>query len=96
MLKSIKDQEDLGHEYEHMHDEGHEYGTVQLDSSQSTRQPQDELREGFGIIMGPAVSTQLWLDRLQRVDFDIFQNSLRTIEWRLPFVAWWRNRNQGF
>jgi NADH dehydrogenase [ubiquinone] 1 alpha subcomplex assembly factor 6 len=42
--------------------------------------------------MGPAVSTQLWLDRLQKVDFDIFHGSLRQMEWKLPFIAWLRNR----
>ena len=41
----------------------------------------------FRIVMGPAVSTQLWLDRLQKCDFDVFGNGLRRAEWKLSFVS---------
>ncbi|EXJ84211.1 hypothetical protein A1O3_04878 [Capronia epimyces CBS 606.96] len=88
MLKNIQDNQDPGHEYEHMNDEGHEY------SKTSAEKGNDELDKGFGIVMGPAVSTQLWLNRLQKVDFDIFDESLRRVDWKLPFAAWLHNKRR--
>ncbi len=95
MLRSVQSYEDVDHEYEHEHDEGHDYGKhtgVRL-SSETKRK---EYEQGFGIVMGPAVSTQLWLDRLQKCDFDVFDAGLRRPEWKLPFVAWLRFRKQQF
>lgn len=93
MLSSVQRYEDVDHAYEHEHDEGHDYGKhtgVRL-SAETKRK---EYEQGYGIIMGPAVSTQLWLDRLQKCDFDVFNAGLRRPEWKLPFVAWWRFRNE--
>lgn len=95
LLKNIKSREVPNHEFEHVNDEGHEYFDSQSDQKPEEVRKQD-LDAAFGTIMGPAVSTQLWLDRLQKVDFDIFHNSLRTAEWKLPFVAWWKNRQATF
>jgi len=47
-------------------------------------------------VMMPAVSTSLWLDRLQRVDFDVFREELRRREWRLPWKAYWAFRRKMF
>ncbi|KIW33222.1 uncharacterized protein PV07_00089 [Cladophialophora immunda] len=93
MLKGIRENQDPGHEFEHMHDEGHEYSKYDVGTKMSADRSKEEIEEGFGVVMGPAVSTQLWLDRLQKVDFDIFHESLRRVEWKLPFVAWLRNRS---
>lgn len=96
LLKDVKSRENPNHEFEHAEDEGHDY----TDQQQGDRLPADarrnDVERAFGTIMGPAVSTQLWLDRLQKVDFDIFDNSLRMAEWKLPFVAWWKNRQFTF
>jgi NADH dehydrogenase [ubiquinone] 1 alpha subcomplex assembly factor 6 len=94
MLKSIKVLEDPGHEYEHMNDEGHDYSKYDRGVRLGVDRRTEEFEKGFSTIMGPAVSTQLWLDRLQKCDFDLFHNSLRRPEWKLPFVAWLRNRKQ--
>ncbi|EXJ78477.1 hypothetical protein A1O1_08877 [Capronia coronata CBS 617.96] len=94
MLRSVQEHRDPDHEFEHMDDEGHEYGKLDSGEKASAAKVEDELDKGFGIVMGPAVSTQLWLNRLQKVDFDIFHASLRTVEWKLPFVAWWRNKRR--
>jgi len=95
LLKEIKSSEELSHEFEHQNDEGHEYEiNQQADQPQESRRK--DLERAYGTIMGPAISTQMWLDRLQKVDFDIFHNSLRTTEWKLPFAAWWQNRQQNF
>jgi NADH dehydrogenase [ubiquinone] 1 alpha subcomplex assembly factor 6 len=91
MLSSVQRYEDIDHPYEHQHDDGHDYGTktgIRL-SGETKRK---EYEQGYGIIMGPAVSTQLWLDRLQKCDFDVFDAGLRRPEWKLPFAAWWRFR----
>lgn len=92
MLKNVQEFKDPDHEYEHMHDEGHDYGKYDTHASAPAEKRKEDKDKGFGIVMGPAVSTQLWLDRLQKVDFDIFDASLRRAEWRLPFIAWQRNR----
>ncbi|KIY04240.1 uncharacterized protein Z520_00934 [Fonsecaea multimorphosa CBS 102226] len=93
MLKGIREDQGPDHEFEHMHDEGHEYSKYDVSARTTTDRSKEEIDRGFGVVMGPAVSTQLWLDRLQKVDFDIFHESLRRVEWKLPFVAWLRNRS---
>lgn len=94
MLESIKRHEDPGHPYEHEHDEGHDYSKYGTGVRLSGERRREEYEKGFGIVMGPAVSTQLWLDRLQKCDFDVFNASLRRPEWILPLVAWWKHRNE--
>ncbi len=94
MLQSIQRSEDPSHPYEHEHDEGHDYGKYGSGVRLSGDRRREEYEKGFGVVMGPAVSTQLWLDRLQKCDFDTFDASLRRPEWKLPFVAWWKNRRE--
>ena len=94
LLKNVQQYQDPSHEFEHMHDEGHEYTKYDTLGRTSAEKRKVDVEKGFGIVMGPAVSTQLWLDRLQKVDFDIFHNDLRRAEWKLPFVAWMRNRSR--
>lgn len=93
MLGSVQRYEEIDHEYEHQHDEGHDYGSHAA-ARLSGEAKRKEFEQVYGIIMGPAVSTQLWLDRLQKCDFDIFDATLRRSEWKLPFVAWWRFRKE--
>ena len=88
MLRNVRQNQDPGHDYEHLHEEGHQYHQAGEDESEVS----DEYKRSYGVLMGPAISTQLWLDRLQKVDFDIFNESLRKAEWKLPFVAWWKSR----
>jgi NADH dehydrogenase [ubiquinone] 1 alpha subcomplex assembly factor 6 len=92
MIKNMKKDRDPGHAFEHIDDDGHEYSPDQLEGSTPTAKQMDEYKQGYGVIMGPAISTQLWLDRLQKVDFDVFHTSLRRPDWKLPVVAWWLNR----
>ena len=94
MLQSIQRHEDPEHPYEHEHDEGHDYGKYGTGVRLSSDRRKEEYEKGFGVAMGPAVSTQLWLDRLQKCDFDVFNASLRRPEWKLPLVAWWKHRNE--
>jgi NADH dehydrogenase [ubiquinone] 1 alpha subcomplex assembly factor 6 len=85
MARSVCNDESPDHEFEHSADESHHY-------PESTQAPNDEFKQSYGVIMGPALSTQLWLNRLEQADFDIFHESLRRPEWRLPFKAWWQSR----
>lgn len=96
LLKDIKSRESPNHEFEHAEDEGHDYTDQQQGDHPAADARKNDVERAFGTFMGPAVSTQLWLDRLQKVDFDIFDNSLRMAEWKLPFVAWWKNRQFTF
>ncbi|KAL8701115.1 MAG: hypothetical protein Q9224_000650 [Gallowayella concinna] len=50
-------------------------------------QQRGEVEKAFGVFM-PAVPTALWLQRLERGDFDIFKEDLRRRDWRLPWKAW--------
>ncbi|EEQ90004.2 uncharacterized protein BDCG_05124 [Blastomyces dermatitidis ER-3] len=99
MLKNLRAGQDVGHDFEHEGEEGHEYhnhsnGSGGSDVSASNVQL-EEVERAFGVLM-PAVSTSLWLDRLQAVDFDIFKPELRTSDWRLPWKAYWANRRRTF
>ena len=94
MVSNMKKDEDPGHDFEHIDEEGHQYTSQQRQAGTSTDRQMEEYAQGYGVIMGPAISTQLWLDRLQKVDFDVFHASLRRPEWKLPLVAWWMNRRK--
>jgi NADH dehydrogenase [ubiquinone] 1 alpha subcomplex assembly factor 6 len=83
MLKNLQQGEDAGHEFEHAGEEGHQYSEKgHKDHSQA-----DDIERSFGVFM-PAVSTRLWLERLEKLDFDVFRPELRAREWRLPWRAY--------
>ncbi|RKF77027.1 NADH dehydrogenase complex I, assembly factor 6 [Golovinomyces cichoracearum] len=84
MLKKIKLGQDLGHEYDHVHEKNKDFP----DSSFKSSSAADEIDRSFGVFM-PAVMIGLWLQRLENVDFDIFKPELRTRDWRLPWKAYW-------
>lgn len=86
MAKSVRNDSYPDHEFEHITDESHQYDKPSSDA------PAAEFRQSYGVLMGPALSTQLWLNRLEKADFDIFHKSLRGPEWKLPFTAWWHSR----
>ncbi|KAF2188976.1 hypothetical protein K469DRAFT_564988 [Zopfia rhizophila CBS 207.26] len=86
MLASLRSEGQLGHEFEHQNDEEHRYNPQQLNAGPEAQL--SNVERAFGVFM-PSVATQSWLDRLQKVDFDIFHASLRTTDWRLPWKAYW-------
>jgi NADH dehydrogenase [ubiquinone] 1 alpha subcomplex assembly factor 6 len=86
MLKNLQQGKDAGHDFEHEGEEGHQYSqTSYKDHSQAA-----DIERGFGVFMS-AVSTRLWLERLEKLDFDVFRPELRAREWRLPLKAYWRH-----
>lgn len=86
MLKNLRAGQDAGHEFEHQHEEEHDYAPL-VGEAKSATQTQ-EVERAFGVLM-PAVATGLWLDRLQKSDFDVFNPKLRVTDWRLPWKAFW-------
>lgn len=80
MLKNLQQGRDAGHGFEHEGEEGHQY--VEYDS------PKSDIERAFGVLM-PAVATKLWLEKLEKLDFDIFRPELRAREWKLPWKAYW-------
>ncbi|CAK3863409.1 NADH dehydrogenase (ubiquinone) complex I, assembly factor 6 [Lecanosticta acicola] len=84
MLDNIRAGQDAGHEFEHQDEEEH----VHLPSIGKSETQAQEVERAFGVFM-PAIATQMWLDRLQKEDFDIFQPKLRVTDWKLPFKAYW-------
>jgi NADH dehydrogenase [ubiquinone] 1 alpha subcomplex assembly factor 6 len=84
MLKNLKQGKDAGHDFEHEGEEGHRYSEMtSRDSSQTA-----EIERGFGVLL-PSVPTRLWLEKLEKADFDVFNPSLRVREWKLPWSAYW-------
>ena len=82
MLKNLRQGKDAGHEFEHDGEEGHHYTDL------STRNTQADLERSFGVLI-PAVATRLWLEKLEKLDFDVFRPELRAREWKLPWRAYW-------
>jgi NADH dehydrogenase [ubiquinone] 1 alpha subcomplex assembly factor 6 len=94
MLKNLRGGQDVGHEFEHLSDEEHSY-TAQGLASGTDKQLQ-EVNRAFGVLMGPAVATSLWLDQLEKVDFDVFNHTLRRTDWKLPWKAYWAFTRRKF
>lgn len=84
MITNIKAGQEAGHEFEHQDEEEHAY----LPSTGKQETQAQEVERAFGVYM-PAVATQMWLDKLQKHDFDVFQPKLRVTDWKLPFSAYW-------
>ncbi|TVY29905.1 NADH dehydrogenase (ubiquinone) complex I,assembly factor [Lachnellula hyalina] len=84
MLKNLQQGKDAGHDFEHEGEEGHEYA----EQSSTSRSQVDDIERGFGVLM-PAVPTRLWLEKLEKHDFDIFRPELRARDWRLPWKSYW-------
>ena len=85
MLAGLKKGEGVGHEFEGRLDE-HGVGGEEAEGEKGKL---EEVRKGFGLLMGPAVSTGLWLARLEKGGFDVFREDLRRSDWRLPWKAYW-------
>ena len=103
MLENLRRGEDVGHAFEN---EGREEfsgraekengtdGDGPRGAKSSTAQRQlEEVERGFGVLM-QAVGTRLWLERLEKVGFDVFDGGLRKGEWRLAWRSWraWRRK----
>jgi NADH dehydrogenase [ubiquinone] 1 alpha subcomplex assembly factor 6 len=84
MLKNLQQGKYAGHKFEHEGEEGHQYAEpTSRDSSDASH-----ILKGFGVLM-PAIATQLWLEKLEKHDFDVFRPELRAREWRLPWRSYW-------
>ncbi|KAF7720240.1 Squalene/phytoene synthase family protein [Penicillium ucsense] len=96
MLSNLRAGKDVGHDFEHEGEEGHEYQNTAMGESRGNESPLDEVNRAFGVFM-PAVATRLWLERLQQYDFDVFRPELLSGDWRLPWKAYtaFRRKNIG-
>ncbi|CAG8976198.1 hypothetical protein HYALB_00011129, partial [Hymenoscyphus albidus] len=83
MIKNLQQGKDAGHEFEHEGEEGHRYSTRSATEESQIR----DLHNGFGVFM-PAISTQMWLNNLEKHDFDVFNPELRKGDWRLVWKAY--------
>ncbi|KAK5137260.1 hypothetical protein LTR08_000230 [Meristemomyces frigidus] len=80
MLQAVRAGQGEDHDFEHGDEEEHVY----LPAKSAAETQAQEVERAFGVFM-PAVSTQLWLERLEAADFDVFSAKLRVTDWRLPF-----------
>jgi NADH dehydrogenase [ubiquinone] 1 alpha subcomplex assembly factor 6 len=83
MLKNLRAGQDAGHDFEHGHEEEH----MNYAPSSQSLTPAQEVQRAFPIYMS-AVPTALWLERLQKHDFDVFAPKLRVTDWRQPWKTW--------
>lgn len=93
MLSNLRAGKDVGHDFEHEGEEGHEYDAVGVGLSRGET-PLDEVNRAFGVFM-PAVTTRMWLDRLQQYDFDVFRPELLRSDWKLPWKAYMAFRRKS-
>lgn len=93
MLKNLRAGKDAGHDFEHQDEEEHVYAGPQ--SGVRSQSPTQDVEQGFGVLM-PAVATTLWLQRLEKHDFDVFAPKLRMTDWRLPLKAFWSHYRRSF
>ncbi|KAK4963550.1 hypothetical protein LTR10_001179 [Elasticomyces elasticus] len=87
LLESVRKGEVEDHEFEHGDEDEHIYLPSKLSGGKAETQAQESERS-FGVFM-PAIAMQLWLDRLEKADFDVFNPKLRQTDWRLPWKAFW-------
>lgn len=112
MVKNVQGGGDVGHAFEYEGEEGHRYhqgeGEQQYDGGErrggvggptmtkdKSAQQKEEVESAFGVFM-PAVSAELWLRRLEKMDFNVFAEDLRRRDWRLPWKAWLAYRRRMF
>jgi NADH dehydrogenase [ubiquinone] 1 alpha subcomplex assembly factor 6 len=95
MLNNLRRGQDVGHEFEHGDDSEHGPNGSLSSTMTGPEKQWEEVQSGFGALM-PAVSTAMWLEQLEKVDFDVFHLSLRRTAWQLPWRAYWAYRNRKF
>lgn len=89
MLGNLREGKEAGHDFEHAGEEGHEYENVASGKgAEAGTQINHDIERGFGVLM-PAVSTRLFLERLEKADFDVFDSSVRGRSLKLPWSAYW-------
>ncbi len=97
MLQNVRTGGHVGHDFEHGAEEEHQYSDQHTSTSttNTNKIQNEEIERAFGVFM-PAVATSLWLEKLQKYDFDVFREELRRREWRLPWRAYWGFRRRMF
>lgn len=96
MMKNLQAGRDVGHEFEYGDERrDHVQSGVNGDGPVTVPDQASEAEAGFSAYM-PAVPTQLWLDRLQKSDFDVFHPSLLRSDWKLPIKAYWAWKRRFF
>jgi len=95
MVRRVRGGEDAGHDFEYEGEEGHVYGDGGGAVAGKEKRQGEEVERAFGVFM-PAVATELWLGKLQKLDFDIFRDELRRRDWRLPWKAYLAHRRRRF
>ena len=86
MVQGLRKGEGVGHEFE---GEMTEHGEGSRGADHAVERQWEEVRRGWGVLVGPAIGAGLWLEKLQKEGFDVFATGLRGSDWRLPWKAYW-------
>ena len=92
MMRNVLAGDGVDHDFEYKAEEEHQYDTTPRVKGVGQK---EELKKAFGVFM-PAVGTDLWLKKLQKLDFDVFREELRRRDWKLPWKAYFAYRRQTF
>ena len=92
MIKNVYAGEDVGHNFEHEGEAEHQYNRTPKSKGAEQKQ---EVESAFGVFM-PAIATDMWLNKIQKLDFDVFRAELRRRDWKLPWKAYFAYRKRMF
>ncbi|KAF2453559.1 Squalene/phytoene synthase, partial [Lineolata rhizophorae] len=99
LAQAIRAGREPGHAFEHEEDlaveDAARYASAGGGLGGDMAEAERELERGFGILM-QGVAVGLWLERLQRADFDVWDRRVRGREWKLPWRAFWGWRRREF
>lgn len=98
MLKTIRAGNEPDHDYEYAHDEDHSYPSPSSSKPEKGGNEIDDTPGAFGVLVSSAIPSRLWLERLEKRDFDVFHPDLmRPLgDWRVPVATFWGMRRRMF
>ncbi|CCU75095.1 phytoene synthase-like precursor [Blumeria hordei DH14] len=91
MIKNLQ----KGHGIEHGHNHGDDINCGNDEPHKNASLYVSDIERSFGFLMH-AVPTRLWLEKLERLDFDIFREEMRARDWLLPWKSYLAYSRRSF
>ncbi|EPQ67383.1 BgtA-21363 [Blumeria graminis f. sp. tritici] len=83
MIKNLQ----RGHGIEHGHNHGDDINFRNDEPHKNASLHVSDIERSFGLLMH-AVPTRLWLEKLEKLDFNIFREEMRARDWLLPWKSY--------